>query len=88
MVSFWTDPFLIFWIFMKKSLVKRKKFAKIVSNNKKNPEHTVFENVLEKNTIFKAIWAVLGHSKPKIGIKGYDPSIFREMRKQKLPGVI
>ena len=88
MVSFWTDPFLIFWIFMKKSLVKRKKFAKIVSNNKKNPEHTVFENVLEKNTIFKAIWAVLGHSKPKIGIKDYDPSIFREMRKQKLRGVI
>ena len=30
MVSFRTEPFLIFWIFMNKTLVKRKRFVKIV----------------------------------------------------------
>ena len=39
MVSFSTEPYLIFCIFMKKDLVKRKRLTEVGLTNKKNPEH-------------------------------------------------
>ena len=67
--SFWTEPFSMFQIFMKNPC-KTKRFAKVVLTNKENPEYTY--------KYFKALWAVLGHSRPKFfsGISLPPPNYF------------
>ena len=52
MVSFRTELFWIFWIFVKKVLLKTKKFMKIVLTNKKILN--IFKNVLEKTQKFQS----------------------------------
>ena len=66
MVSFWTEPFLTFKIFLKKTFVKKKKFTKIVLNYNKKAKHILKCSRKKVFSHFKAILAVLGHSKTKI----------------------
>ena len=77
MVSFWTELFWIFWIFVKKVLLKTKKFMKIVLTNKKILN--IFKNVLEKTQKFQSHLSRLVLSKTKILSVGQPcwPTFFR-----------
>ena len=65
MVSFGTGSFLLFWILEKKKpLQKEKGSQKLFGKQEKSWKNLKVLRKKHKN--FKAIWAVLGHSKPKI----------------------
>ena len=64
MVSFWTEPSLIFWIFIKNPC-KKKKGCINYFDEQKNPEY-IWKYSRKKPKNFKAIGAVLGYSKPRI----------------------
>ena len=63
MVSFGTGSFLLFWIFEKKKpLQKEEGSQKLFGKQEKSWKNLKVLRKKHKN--FKAIWAVLGHSKP------------------------
>ena len=64
MVSFWTEPFLNFWIFMKKYPCKKNKIRKNCFD-KQEKFWTYLKMFRKKRKDFKANWVVLAHSKPK-----------------------
>ena len=59
MVSFWTEPFLVFLIFMKKNSCKKKKVRKNYFDEQEK-RWTYLKIFWKKN------WTILGYSKPKI----------------------
>ena len=63
MVSFWTQPFLNFWIFMKKYPCRKNKTRKKYFDKQVKLYLKMFR---KKRKGFKANWVVLAHSKPKI----------------------
>ena len=80
MVTFWTETFLIFWIFMKKKLCKKKKVSKNCFD-KQEKSWTILKMFREKCKNLKAISAVWGHSKTKIFSVGQPwwPKFFRDL---------
>ena len=80
MVSVSTEPILIFWIFMKKNPCKKKKVPINCFGEQEKP--WIFLKILQKkNKNFKAIWAVLEYSKPKIFFVGqlWWPTFFQTL---------
>ena len=65
MVSFWTEPFSIFWIFIKRNPSKNKKVYRNCFD-KQGRSWTYSKMFRKKHKNFKAIWAVLGDSKSNI----------------------
>ena len=55
---------VITFLILKKPLWKEKGLQQFFWRTRKT--QSIFKNVSQKNKNFKAIWAVLGHSKPKI----------------------
>ena len=64
-VSFWTEPFLNFWIFVKKDPCKKNKIRKNCFDEQEK-FWTYLKMFRRKRKKFKAIWVVLALSKPKI----------------------
>ena len=63
MTSFWTEPFLNFWIFMKKYPCKKNKIRKNCFD-KQEKFWTYLKMFWKKRKNFKANWVLLAHSKP------------------------
>ena len=61
MVLFWTEPFLNFWIFIKKYPCNKNKIYKNCFDKQENSEY--FFKKFQKNA---KVWVVLAHLKPKI----------------------
>ena len=65
MVSFWTELFLNFWIFILNYPCKKKKIYKNCLDEQEK-FWTYLKKIPEKRRSFKAIWFVLAHLKPKM----------------------
>ena len=88
MVSFWTEPILVFWIFMKNTLLKWKVGINYFDEQEK--PWIFFKTFQKKNKNFKAICVFLNYSKPRIFLASQTwwPTFFQTLAPSPLPPTI